>query len=271
MERLSYLPLTAYLISEFSWRMSYIIMGLLAWLVVISFAMLLKRDPSQIGALPDGAKFTDPLIESVSSNASAQITGLTLKEAIKTKSFWLMMFAWFLYASCLNFVLTHVVPHATDTGISSITASTIISAMGICHIISRLSIGRISDVVSRKIPAIACSLFGCAALVWIIWSHDIWMFYLFAVLWGLAWGGIGVTTISMVGDTFGERNLGTVMGTIDAGFALGSAAGTALGGIIFDATHSYTLAFTIGAIAMLVLAVLLAFIRPEVKSTFSED
>ena len=264
-------PFAAYLISALSWRMSYIVLGLVAWLVVISFAMLLRRDPGEIGALPDGAKSTGPKTEAIHKNTSAIMTGLSLAQALKTRSFWLMLFAWLLYAFCLNFVLTHIVPHATDTGISNMQAATIVSVMGVFHIISRLFVGRISDVISRKFPAIICSLFGCVALTWVIWSQGIWMFYVFAILFGLAWGGIGVTTISMVGDIFGERKLGTIMGTIDAGFALGSAAGSALGGIIFDATNSYTLAFTTGAVAMLILAALLAFTRPEAKLSAAGD
>ena len=135
--------------------------------------------------------------------------------------------------------------------------------MGVFHIITRLSAGRISDSIGRKIPAITCVVIGAIALVWLIWSHNLWMLYLFAALFGIAWGGIGVTTIAMVSDIFGESHLSKIMGTIEVGFAVGSASGSALGGVVFDATGSYAIAFLTGAVVMLLLAFLIYFTRRE--------
>ena len=258
-------PFAAYLISNLSWRMSYIALGILAWIVVISLAMLLRRDPRQIGALPDGQDSTVSRTEATGGGNNHRTTGLSLRQALGTRSFWFLLTVYLLYATSLNLILTHIVPRVTDTGISNVRASTVVSVMAGSQIVSRLPIGRISDIIGRKIPAAVCGLFGCVALIWLIWSNNLWMFYLFAVLFGLSWGGIGVTTIAMIGDIFGESNLGAIMGAIDAGFALGSAAGAALGGLIFDATGSYTLAFAIGAAAMLVLAILVTYTRREIN------
>jgi MFS family permease len=256
-------PVTAFLISTLSWRGSYAVLGVVAWLVVIPLAMLFRRDPAQIGALPDGVKSVGGEREPVIDEKSHNVVGLSLKQAMGTRSFWLMSSVWLFYASCLHLILTHAVRNAIDTGIPAIEASTVLSVMGGFHIVSRLSAGRVSDTIGRKIPASISALFGGAALIWLIWSHDLLMFYVFAILFGISWGGLGVTTVTMVSDVFGERNLGTIMGALDMGFALGSAIGSALGGIIFDATGSYTAAFTIGAAAMFVMALFLILVRRE--------
>jgi len=259
-------PFAAYLILNLGWRMSYVVLGVIVWFIVISMAMLLRADPSKIGALPDGAK--SPIGDTSWTNEARSATpvGLTLWQAMRTRSFWLMFSIWLFYASSLNFILTHFIPHATDTGISNITASMVISVTGFFQIISRLLIGRISDSIGRKIPAAISAVGGSIALTWLIWAHNLWMFYLFAVLFGISWGGIGVTTITMVSDIFGELHLGKIMGTIDVGFALGAAVGSALGGLIFDATGSYTAAFSIVAVGMLLIALLVIFTRREVTT-----
>ena len=256
-------PLAAYLISSVGWRVSYVVLAVVVWLVVISAAMLLRRDPGEIGAFPDGVNSSTRGESRIGEEKFSPSNGLTLLEAMGTRSFWLMVGIWMFYAFNLNLVLTHLVPHSTDAGISSIRASTVVSVMGVFHIIARLSAGRISDSIGRKIPAITSGVIGAIALVWLIWSNNLWMLYLFAVLFGVSWGGIGVTTIAMVSDIFGESHLGKIMGTIEVGFAVGSATGSALGGLVFDATGSYTIAFLTGAVAMLLLAFLIYFTRRE--------
>ncbi len=258
-------PFAAYLISNLGWRMSYVVMGAVAWIVVISLAMLLRRDPSEIGALPDGVKVTGE-IEPLNRGKNSRMTGLSLPQALRARSFWLMLAAWLLYALSLHLVMTHLVPRVIDTGISTMEASTVLSVMGGFQIISRLFIGRISDTIGRKIPAAVCAVFGIGALIWLMWSHNLWMFYVFAFLFGISWGGLGVTTITMVSDVFGERNLGIIMGALDMGFAIGAAAGSALGGLVYDATNSYAAAFALGAAAMLLIAIFVMLIRREMEA-----
>ena len=75
------------------------------------------------------------------------------------------------------------------------------------------------------------------------------MFYLFAVFFGLAWGGYGLVVLRLVADTFGGRNLGIIMGVVDMNFMLGGAIGPALAGYVFDTTGSYRLAWQIFSLA----------------------
>ncbi|MDP2931586.1 MAG: MFS transporter [Chloroflexota bacterium] len=255
-------PFAAFLIVNLGWRMSYVVLGLVAWLVVISAAMFLRRDPSQIGVLPDGAKMVAAPDFKVSETDS-QLSGFSLSQAFRTRSFWQLASVWFLFAFTLNMIVTHLVAHAMDKGISAIEASTVMGLAGGLSILAKLIAGPVSDRVGRKIPGIASSLVGAAALVWLVWAHNLWMLYVFAVLFGFAWGGVGVNIITMASDIFGKRRIGTIMGTLEIGFSLGAAAGPALGGLMFDITGSYTLAFVAAVVAMLSVSLLLLFTRRE--------
>ncbi len=256
-------PFAAYLVSNLDWRMSFTVLGLVAWLVVIPPAMLLRRPPGEMGTLSDGVRPDTSRTGLVGRKESSGQTGPSLRQAFRTRSFWLLLSIWLLYSSCLTLVITHIVPHTTDVGIPVMTASTILSAVGALQILSRLLVGRVSDLVGRRVPGIVCAMLMAGALIWLIPSQDLWMFYLFAVVYGLSWGGLSVATLTMISEIFEGRSLGMIMGAIDIGFAAGSAIGPALGGFIFDVTGSYAMAFAIGAAAMSIVALLLAFVKPE--------
>ena len=256
-------PFAAYLISNFDWRMSYVVLGLVAWLVVISLSMLLRKDPGEIGVLPDGEKLSEGRTELRDREESIQLTGFPLLQAFRTRNFWLTWTAWLFSGLSLHLVLAHVVPYTTDMGISIIEAVTIFSIIGGSNLLSRVLSGRVSDTLGRKVPGIICALFQAGVLVWLIWVQDLWMFYLFAIAFGLSWGGISVFLTAFLVDIFGTRNLGVILGTIEMGFTLGAAIGPAIAGLIFDVTNSYTIAFVIGAAVMLIAALLLALVKRE--------
>ncbi|MFC1972469.1 MFS transporter [Chloroflexota bacterium] len=255
-------PLAAYLISTLDWRNSYIVLGLIAWAVVISMSLLLRSDPSEVGCLPDGVKRSASRLEH-SGKANGSQVGLSLSEAARTRSFWLILFIFFFWSFCVGMIMTHVVPYATDLGISTIGAATVFSFIGGSQIVARLLVGRVSDVVGRKSPGIIGAVIGAAALILLIFSRDLGMFYLFGIGFGFFYGGNAVINLVLVSDSFGGRNLGTIMGIMNAGYSGGVAVGAALGGYIFDVMHSYTAAFGVGAVAAILMAVLIAFTRRE--------
>ncbi|MFC2014020.1 MFS transporter, partial [Chloroflexota bacterium] len=73
----------------------------------------------------------------------------------------------------------------------------------------------------------------------------------------------------LIGDTFGLRNIGVIMGATNVAWGIGSAVGPAVGGIIFDASGNYSVAFLSGAIATFITAVLIALIGRE-KSIYAD-
>ena len=260
-------PFATYLISNFGWRMAYIIIGSIAWLVVIPLSRLLKKNPSEIGALPDGAKpdSGEMGIDEPSREANTRSTELSLVQASRTSNFWLLGAIWLLYSFCYLMLVTHLVPHATDIGIPVMEAAVILSLMGGGNIAGRLLMGRVSDSIGRKATAIICALLVVGAMMWLIWSQDLWMLYLFGIVFGFSFGGLDPAVTALIGDSFGLRSIGVIMGTLNVAWGIGSAIGPAVGGFVFDASKSYSMAFLAGALAMLIAALLVALIRKETK------
>ena len=166
-------PFATYLISSFGWQVSYIVIGLIAWVVIISLSTLLRRDPKELGVWPDGT--TDDANRDMMVNGSERnkMAGISLFQACRTRIFWYLLAIWLFFALCWSLVLTHLVPHATDVGISMMEASTVVSTIGIASILSRLITGKISDSSGRILPGIGSALLQAGALSWLIWAHEL--------------------------------------------------------------------------------------------------
>jgi len=119
--------------------------------------------------------------------------------------------------------------------------------------------------VGRKVPTIISTTLLSGSILWLIWAHEIWMIYIFAIAFGISWGAIGVTTIAWATEAFQGRNLGTIIGALEMGYAIGSAIGPAVGGAVFDANNNYNTAFAIAASSILLIAVLTVLIGQETK------
>ena len=254
-------PFATYLITDFDWRMAYLIIGIIVWLLVIPLSRLLRRDPYEIGALPDGVKAHSN--EAINDAVGIQSASLSLQQSLRTRSFWLIIFVFLLWASNFNLFLTHLVPHITDIGFAAAEAASVLSLAGGAAVVGRVLFGIASDRLGRKISTIICMLLNTVAMVWLLWSQDLWMFYLFALAFGFTWGGMAPTMAALCGDTFGIGKIGAILGVMDAGFSVGAAIGPIIGGHIFDVSQSYFMAFLCGAVVMLMATLLVTLIRRE--------
>jgi len=253
-------PFATYLISSLDWRMAYFVIGLIAWLIVIPLSRLLRKDPREIGALPDGAKSHSG---NINEEDSLRPADLSLSQVFGTRSFWFLLFIWLFFASNLFLVFTHLVPHATDIGFSAATGAAVLSLLGGSSIVGRVLMGIASDRIGRKLVGIISALLQAGAMVWLIWAQDLWMLYLIASVYGFAFGSFSSTMGALIGDTFELANIGAIFGVLEISFGIGAATGSAIGGLIFDISNSYSLAFLLEAAAILATTLLIALIRRE--------
>ncbi len=249
-------PISAQLISAYDWRTCFTALAIIVWVTVIPAAWFLKKEPEEIGALPDSEREPTPQMEI--AEAAAEPRYFSLIEALKTRNFWLFFLIWFSYSFCLHLVLTHVVPRAQDTGIPPVQAAAILSVMGAVTIPSRILIGMASDRVGRKMIGAVCALIHTVAMLWLIGSNEMWMFYLFAVIYGIGYGGLDPPIVALIGDAFGLRRVGVIMGSLIVGWGLGAALGPYLAGLIFDISSSYSAAFLVAALIMIMAAIFIS-------------
>ncbi len=248
--------LATWLISSYGWRNAYTIIGTIALVGIVLVALLFKRDPSQIGKLPDGA--TE--VEATGSNLNTH--QFSLREAMGTRQFWTFSAAWFSFVFCMQVVILHIVPHVTDVGISTTMAATVISVIGGFSILGRLGLASLSDILGTKSVYMIIFSFLVISLVWLQFAREAWMFYLFAALYGTAHGASFALFSPMVAGLFGLQSLGTILGAILLIGTFGGLVSPVLAGRIFDIMGSYQLVFLILVVFSIVGLILISLLRP---------
>ena len=253
-------PLATRLIANYGWRTSYIIIGIIALVLIIIAAQFLRRDPGQVGQLPDGESETKP------ASLVSETKGVSLQEAMHTRQFWMFCAMYFSYGFFVRSVLVHIVPHATDVGISAMPAASILSMIGGLSIVGRIGMGSAGDRIGNKRGLIIVFILALFALLWLQLVKELWMFYLFAVVFGVAYGGLIALEAPMAAQLFGLRAHGAILGVVHFWATTGGAISTPLAGRLFDITGSYQGAFFIFAalsVAGLILTSLLRHSRKE--------
>lgn len=245
-------PFAAYLIDSFDWRTAFAVLGLIIGLGIVPLSMLLRKDPAEIGMLPDGADVPPGRSVVMNSKDNPEAGSLTLAQALRTRNFWFLWVVWLSFSLCLHLVLTHIVPYVTDAGVSTTEAAVVLGLIGSISIPGRLVMGVVSDKIGRKVSAIICALLQIGAMIWLTWAREFWMFCFFAIVYGFAFGGFDIPVTALIGDVFGVHSLGAIMGVLVVSWGIGAAIGPAVGGLIFDVTERYFMAFIIGALAMVV-------------------
>jgi len=258
-------PVTQSLIDSFGWQNACLILGIINLAVIVPLAQFLKPDPQSIGILPYGEN--SPLVQK--NSAIPESVGLTLKEAIKKPRFWIFGMVLLGFFSCLNVMYVHIVAHARDIGIAPLIAASSVSIIGGMSIIGRLSIGPISEKIGMG-KALCLSLtLGLIAMCLLVWSPGEWAFFVFAAIFGLAYGTFVPMETAVPAGMFGVKSLGIIMAVLGLFTNIGIALAPPLAGAIFDATGRYTDAFIIclGLVSMaFILSLVLLRLKDKTKS-----
>jgi len=248
-------PIADSLISAFGWRTSYIILGIVVLVIVIPVSQLLRRDPSQIKQINLPNKTTQQELDS-------ETTGFSLKKAANTVQFWLTFFMLFCSGYLLYAAQIHLAPHITDLGFSATTAAAILAVMGGTSIVGRIALGMAGDKIGNKsIFAIGLGI-TFFTFIWLLFSRDEWWLFLFAAIFGIAYGGCISQQSPLIANLFGLKSHGLVMGVNGFGFTIGSALGPLLTGYMFDISGNYQLAFIICIIVSILGFILTMMLRP---------
>lgn len=263
-------PLTTGLIAAYGWRGAYLILGLIAVMAVGACATFIVRDPEKMGLLPDGGFARDPEpIHSVPNLSSDN--NWTLHDAKRTTTFWLLNIIFTLTWLVAFMPMVHLAPFAVDLGISHFRAAMTISVIGFAGFAGRLSIGAISDRLGRVSTLGTCLMLQAVAFIGFRFSTGLALLYPAAALFGFSYGGVTALFPALIGDFFGRIAVGAIVGFIFAVAGSPAAFGPLIAGYLYDATHSYRIAFEFSAALNLIAFVLVFWLKKPQRaaSTFA--
>jgi MFS family permease len=238
-------PISEMLVTAYDWRMSYLILGSVVFVVVIAAAQLLRRDPSQKGQVASSDNNQQSIPESEEKS-------LTIKTAIQEKQFWISFLVFFCLGYINFAIFVHIVPHTTDLGIDPAAAAGIMAIMGGSSGLGGFLFSIIADRIgNKKVFVIAFGILFLA-LVFLLFASDLAKLRIFAVVFSFALGGCCMTQSPMVASIFGLRSHGLVFGALNFGFAIGATLGSLFTGFVYDTSGTYQFAFVIIVILALI-------------------
>jgi MFS family permease len=249
-------PLVAdQLISLYEWRTSYTVLGVAVLVIVVSAAQLLRRDPAQVGQVPYGQEDAGKGEKEIAARR------YSLKEAAHTRQLWVISAMFFCFGFSIFSILIHIVPHATDLGISSTTSASIMATVGAAGIAGTFVLGHAADKIGNRQAYLIGSILMAAALFWLLQAEMLWPLFIVAAVLGLARGGMGAAQSPLVADFFGLSSHGLIFGVASLFYTTGASVGPLLSGYLFDATGSYHTGFLVAAAISIAGLVLTGFLN----------
>jgi len=247
-------PLSSYLILSYGWPSSYMTFGIISLVLLVLFAQFLSRDPSQKGLLPYGG-------EVMQGKSIPEVGGLYLREAVRTRQLRMLFIVYILFGMSQMAVMVHIVPHATDIGVSPIAAANIMTIIGGVGIAGRVIFGGVADRYGNKRALVIGLIMLAVALFLLQSARELWMLYLFAAIFGFGYGGEAAIMAPLVAELFGLRAHGAILGLTALAFHFGCAIGPLLAGRMFDVAGSYYSAFLVCAVFIIAGIILVLFLR----------
>ena len=257
-------PVMGLLISHTSWQTAFWAAAVASGAIIFSLLIILFRDdPSAVGLKPYGATEDDPPQITTRNGALSSIRAKTFQSHVKrTQAFWNLIAVHFLGCVGHAIVLVWVIPLATHQGLSLVAAGGILSIISVVSIVTRFITPVVADHMGSKgVMGLAFFMQGATVLM-LFWAHDIWFFYLFALLFGIAFGGEMSAFPIINRQYYGHGPLGNTYGWQMLGSGIGMGLGGWIGGPIFDLTGSYDLAIWLSAAFSLGGALAIALLEP---------
>ena len=239
-------PFTAWLILSHGWRSAYVVLGLVCLVSLFAAGLVLKRDPGVVGQYPDGVKPAMDVRESAPKR-NEHVATFSFRNTIRTTQFWIMMALFGSFGFCRSTFLAHFPAHVQDLGFSLSDAANVLAVLNGMSVFGRIGMGNLADRVGHKRIFMLSFTLTTLTLLWGLIAVKLWMLYVFAIAFGLAWGNQAVLRFSLSSQVFGTTSLGLVFGILFFAESITSMLGTYLGGYVFDLVGSYSPVFWIAA------------------------
>ena len=129
--------------------------------------------------------------------------------------------------------------------------------------------GGVGDKIGNRNIVIIVAILAILAFLWLRFAGDLWMLYLFAVVFGLYYGGYAAIQSPLVAEYFGLKDHGAIFGLVMFALGIGSSIGPLIAGRIFDVSGNYDWAFVVCGfmgISILILSILLKPVKKKLVS-----
>jgi len=230
-------PIVQHFVQEVGWRQTYVYLGLFSLVTMAGLAMLMRAPPPKDhGGVPQGKNRPRHLARAAA--ASDRPFGMSPGRAQL-----LLSIAGVACCVAMAMPQVHIVAYCMDLGFSPARGAEMLSLMLACGIASRLFFGAVCDRIGGLRTLLLTSFLQMIALFMFLPTRGLVSLYVVSAMFGLFQGGIVPTYAIIVREYFSPREAGARVGTVIMATMLGMALGGWLPGKVYDATHSYFMAF----------------------------
>ncbi len=261
-------PLTAWWVDAYGWRTAWTLLGIVVACLVLPSSLLMRRAPEDCGLMPDGMSLEEAAEYSASSKNRVSTTSevqWTRRDAVRTRTIWLVIGAYGTATIGMGAMLLHMVPYLTDAGFSKGAAGVLFSLMAWSALLSKPLWGMLMDSFhARFLSALG---FGVAAvaiftLLFAARTQSEVAVAIVLGLYGFSVGGTVPLQETVWASYFGRMHLGEIRSVAMPFSIIFSAGGPLLAGDLYDRTGSYQAAFLIFAAFSLVGMMLVLLAKP---------
>jgi MFS family permease len=254
-------PALMAMIGKQGWRFTYLIMSLMVLLFAIILpASLIKNKPQDLGQVADGAEGPKTQAKSRSAPPMAGYktpVDFTAKEAMRTRSLWLLIAYFCLNMLAMGALMTHQVAYLFDIGVSATLAAIAMSVMTGVMTFAQFGTGFVGMRYSMHSIAIGGEVLKIIGVVILLSSKSLPFIFVAMVVLGMGFGSVMLATMNIFPNYFGLSAYPKIMGFARLFWAFVGGAGAPLAGFVRDRTGSYMSAFQV---VIAVLAAGLAFL-----------
>lgn len=262
------IPALAWVILRVGWQTAAFWVGILMILVVAPLALVFRRSPESMGLLPDGAAAPVPAQARTGrkrSRVEATTEDWTIKEALRTRTYWVLTLGTVLRMAAHGAVGVHLVPMLVSRGESEQSAALMVGGLAAFSVPLILLFGWLGDRIGRTFLLSIGYTTSALSLVLLAVVSGTWPLMLALLLWAGSEAGASLNW-ALVGDMFGRRNFATLRGMLAPMYNAALVITPIAAGHVYDTTGTYRPALFAGGGIMLAAAVVFFMLRPPKRS-----
>ncbi len=255
-------PVVTWLIVRWDWQTAFVSISVTMTLMLVLAYLMMRNHPHDMGLRPYGAT-TDPVTPSPPvKQTRAQpapadpSVGSLWSRVLRHQGFWTLSLINFFCCVCHSIPLVHTVGFAQSAGLSAFTASWVLSIMGLTSVIGRIFWGFFADRHGARLTLMLTLFMQGAFMLWLIGTQDPIVFFLYAIVWGFGYGGVGTQYGVVARELYGTRLFGPGYSGQNCFAMVGMAVGGFLGGYLYDVSQTYVWSWVVSFGAGLISALL---------------
>ena len=259
-------PLIAWLINpdadRLGWRGTAEILAAVVFVSALVLPKLIRNKPEDLGEHPDGdhpERPNRPGRQAASATGPEQEAGLTIRQALRTQAFWCISLGHGLGSMVVLAIMAHLGLLLRDAGYGVQTTGWVITVQTAVSIVFQLFGGWIGDRMPTNVALFVFTAIQGLGVVFLTVGDGVVYFYVFAVLFGIGFGGRTPLTTAIRGDYFGRASFGKILGASMVPMNILLLIAGPLAGFMRDELGDYDMAFlllaglnTLGAVFFLI-------------------